>query len=137
MRHISHYNLWLGHVGDISDLSAIHAAGIKVLVDLAMNESPAKLSRDLAYCRFPLIDASGNPQWMLRAAINTVVFLLHSGIPTLVYCGAGMSRSPTIVGAAISKIQKCPLADGLAVALQSGTADISPGFLADVQAAIE
>ena len=37
-------------------------------------------------------------------AIQTVVSLLKQ-IPTLVYCGAGMSRSPAVVAAALSIVQ--------------------------------
>ena len=37
--------------------------------------------------------------------IQTVVFLLKKQIPTLVDCGAGMSRSPAVVAAALSIVQ--------------------------------
>lgn len=136
MRKLVGYKLWLGHVGDVENLSVIHSTGIKSLVDLALNESPAKISRDLVYCRFPLIDGSGNPLWLLRLAVNHIVFILQADVPTLVYCGAGMSRSPTIVGAAISIVKKCSLEDGLAIALQSGSADVSPGLLSDTKVAL-
>ena len=78
MRQIPGYSLWLGHVGDVRDLRGIHTAGILAIVDLAMNETPATVTRELAYCRFPLIDGSGNPRWLLRAAVETVACLLRS-----------------------------------------------------------
>ncbi len=133
MRRIPGYSLWLGHVGDVRDLRGIHAAGIRAVVDLALNEPPAALSRDLVYCRFPLIDGTGNPQWLVRRAVETVAGLLRSETPTLVSCGAGMSRSPCIAGAAIAQVQRCPAAEGLAIAHQSAAADVSPGLWAEVR----
>ncbi len=137
MHQIPGYSLWLGHVGDVRDLQGIHAAGIRALVDLALNEPPATVSRELVYCRFPLIDGTGNPRWLLRAAIQTVAVLLRCDTPTLVYCGAGLSRSPCIAGAAIAQVRGCPAAEGLIIALQSAAADVSPGLWAEVQEIVE
>src|SRR4051794_36196473 len=100
VRRIPGYPLWLGHVGDARDLSALLAAGIAAVVDLALNEPPVPLTRELVYCRFPLIDGGGNPRWMLRATVETVAGLMRAGVPTLVYCGACMSRTPSVAGAA-------------------------------------
>lgn len=133
MRRIPGYSLWLGHVGDVRDLSGVHTAGIRAVVNLALNEPPAMLSRELVYCRFPLIDGPGNPRWLLQTAVDTVAGLLRSDTPTLVYCGAGMSRSPCIAGAAIAQVRGCAAAEGLGIALQSATADVSPGLWAEVQ----
>ena len=101
MCRIEHYSLWLGHRGDVDDPRVIVETGILAVVDLALNESPASLSRDRTYCRFPLIDGTGNAPWLLQAAVDTVACLLRSGTSTLVYCSAGLSRSPCIAGAAI------------------------------------
>lgn len=133
MRQVPGLSLWIGHVGDVRDLDGIHAAGIVAVVDLAMNEPPAALTRELTYCRFPLIDGSGNPSWLLRMAVETVACLLRSGTPTLVSCGMGLSRSPCIAGAAIARVRGCPTAEGLAIATQSAAADVSPGLWAEVQ----
>ena len=135
MRRVSGYSLWLGHVGDVRDLRGLLSAGVLAVVDLALNESPAILTRELVYCRFPLIDGSGNPRWLLRAAVETVACLLRSDTPTLVYCGACMSRTPSVAGAAIALVRGCPLAEGLAVALHSGSADISPALWSEIQTA--
>ena len=105
--------------------------------DLALNEPPAILSRELVYCRFPLLDGTGNPRWLFRAAIEMVAALLRGDTPSLVYCGAGMSRSPCIAAAAISQIRGCPAAEGLAIALQSAAADVSPGLWAEVREIVE
>jgi protein-tyrosine phosphatase len=110
--------------------------GISAVVDLALNEPPAALPRDLAYCRFPLIDGPGNPRPLLRAAVETVACLLRSGTPTLVYCGAGMSRSPSVAGAAIALVKGLALAEGLDIALQSAPSDVSPGLWAEIHEAL-
>ena len=56
MRQVPGYQLWLGHVGDARDLRTVISTGIMALVDLAVNEPPATVTRDLVYCRFPLLD---------------------------------------------------------------------------------
>ena len=132
MRHVEGYPLWLGHVGDVANPQGIISAGILAVVDLALNDSPASLPRDRTYCRFPLIDGAGNPSWLLRTAVETVACLLRSDIPTLVYCSAGLSRSPCIAGAAIALARGRPLDQGLKFVLQSGPADVSPALWAEV-----
>jgi protein-tyrosine phosphatase len=133
LRKVTDYPLWLGHVGDVRDPSKLLAAGISAVVDLALNKQPATLPRELVYCRFPLIDGPGNPRARLRTAVETVASLLRSGTPTLVYCGAGMSRSPAVAGAAIALVTGCSLAEGLTVVSQSGARDVSPGLWAEIE----
>jgi hypothetical protein len=53
MRRVEGFTLWLGHVGDLVDRRTIIETGILAVIDLAAEESPAVLPRDLAYCRFP------------------------------------------------------------------------------------
>jgi hypothetical protein len=136
MRRVSEYPLWLGNVGDVRDLHWLFEEGISAVVDLALNEPPARLAREFVYCRFPLIDGAGNPRWVLRAAIETVAFLLRSGAPTLVFCGFGVSRTPSIAGAAIALVRGCAPAEGLAIAVRSAAADVSPALWLDIQAAL-
>jgi protein-tyrosine phosphatase len=107
-----------------------------VVVDLALNETPAPICRDLVYCRFPLIDGGGNPTWLLRAAVETVAGFLREGVPTLVFCGACMSRTPSVAGAAIALVRGCSPAEGLALAVQSAAADVSPALWSEIQALI-
>jgi protein-tyrosine phosphatase len=128
MRQLSGYSLWLGHCGDVRDLRAVLSAGILAVVDLALNEPPAHVTRELVYCRFPLVDGRGNPPWLLRAAVDCIANLLRSGIPTLVYCANGMSRSPCIAASAVSQVTGCPPAEALALVSASGPADISPAL---------
>jgi hypothetical protein len=137
LRQISGHPIWIGHAGDIRNPSAVLDAGIMAVVDLALNESPARLPRELIYCRFPLVDGSGNPRWLLRTAVETVACLLRSDTPTLVCCAAGMSRSPAVAGAAIALVRGCSLAEGLVAALQGGSGDVSPKLWAEIQASLE
>jgi protein-tyrosine phosphatase len=133
VRKVDGYPLWIGHVGDPGH---IVSNGILVVVNVAANEPPASLPRDLTYCRFPLIDGHGNPTWLLRVAVETVACLLGSGTPTLVHCGAGMSRSPCIAAAAIASVQGCDSDEALELVLQSGPADVSPALWTDIRAVI-
>jgi hypothetical protein len=137
MRQVPGYQLWLGHIGDCRDLRAVLATGILAMVDLALNEPPATVTRELVYCRFPLLDGSGNAPWLVRAVVETVAGFLRSGTPTLLFCGAGMSRTPTIAAAAIAHLRSCSLAEAVSVVAQSGPADLSPGLLAEVQALLD
>lgn len=93
MRNVIPNILWIGNALDVADLTQIYDAGIEAIVDLALDEKPAMLSRDLIYCRFPLNDGGGNPRQHLRAAVEGVESLIAKQIPTLVFCSAGMSRS--------------------------------------------
>jgi protein-tyrosine phosphatase len=136
VRQVAGYALWLGHVGNVRDLRGVLAAGVRAVVDLALNEPPAAITRELVYCRFPLTDGPGNPPWLLRLAVETLADLLRSGTPTLVYCSAGLSRSPALAAAAIAQVRGCLPAEGLAVVVQSGAADVSPGLWSEVQAVL-
>jgi hypothetical protein len=134
VRPIPGYPLWLGHVGDVRDLRAVLAAGIVAVVDLALNEPPAAVTRELVYCRFPLVDGAGNPPWLLRSAVETLAGLVRSGTPTLVFCGAGMSRTPAVAAAALSRACGVSPAEALVLIAQAGAADVSPGLWRDLQA---
>ncbi len=134
MRQLRPYSLWLGHVGDTWDLKSVLAEGISALVDLAAMEKPPTITRDLIYCRFPMVDGIGNPPWLLRLAVETVANLLRSEISTLVFCSAGMSRTPTIAAAALSVLSGQQVVDCLKLVTGSACADVSPGLLGEVQA---
>lgn len=133
IRRVAGYSLWLGHAGDVRDVPGLLAADISAVIDLAIEEASGPATRELVYCRFPLVDGPGNPRWMLRAAVEMVAGLIRDDVPTLVGCGAGLSRSPCIAGAAIAQVRGCPADEGLAVALGSSPADVSPGLWGDVR----
>lgn len=49
LRPLLDRRLWLGHAGDLRDPRSILAAGIEAVVELADNEAPASLPRDLIH----------------------------------------------------------------------------------------
>jgi hypothetical protein len=120
--------LWIGHAGDARNLRAVLDAGILALVDLAAAELPVPVTRDLVYCRFPLVDGPGNPSWLLRLAVDTTAALLRARTPTLVFCGAGMSRSPAIASAAIALVSGRPPETCLEELVASGPCDLASGL---------
>jgi hypothetical protein len=133
MRLIPPYRLNLGTALDARNLRLLYEREIAAVVDLAIEEPPAQLGRDIIYCRFPLIDGSGNSPPAIRLAIDTVASLIRNETRTLVACGAGMSRSPAIVAAALSlNCDKSP--DGCLLDLVQGQPhDVSPQLWVDVK----
>ena len=136
MRKITAHPLWLGHAGDVRDPTRLLDAGISAVVCVVASEPPLALPRDLVYCRFPLVDGAGNPDWLLRAAVETVASLLRAGTPTLVHCSAGISRSPAIGGAALALASGCSFGEGLKAVTESGASDVSPGLWEAIEAAM-
>jgi hypothetical protein len=136
MRELEPYSLWLGSVVDAWNLADLHREGVQAIVDLASNEAPIKLTRDLTYCRFPIVDGIGNNRTQLRLAIDTLEALLRAEVPTLVYCSAGMSRSPAVAAAAIARITRRPLVECLTHITAGHAHDVAPGFVCDVQAVL-
>ena len=105
MREILPNQLWIGNAGVGRDAEHLLQKGIATVINLAAEEPSPNLPRSMIYCHFPLTDGAPDDLSVLDMAIQTVVFLLTRQIPTLVYCGAGMSRSPAIVAAAFSIVQ--------------------------------
>ena len=138
MRRIDEYSLLLGNVGDVWDLSAVIGSGIEAIVDLALNEPALQsLPREIVYCRIPIVDAAGNPPGLLLLAVETVAGLLKRNIPTLVYCSAGLSRTPAVAGAAIAILRNCSLFEAMDFVAQNIPADVSPGLYNDLQAVVD
>jgi protein-tyrosine phosphatase len=136
MRPISGRALWLGHAGDLRDARAVTAAGVEAVVELADGEPLAVLPRDLVRCRFPLADGGGNPLWLVRLAAESVAALLRAGVPALVCCSAGLSRSVCVAAAGVALAEGRPLAEALAAVVGAGPADVSPGLLAQFHRAL-
>ena len=136
MRQLSPHRLWLGNIVDVRDLRNVLNQGIHAIVDLAAHEPPPTITRDLVYVRCPLLDNSGNSPWLVCLAVETVWRLLHAKVPTLVYCSAGMSRTPAVVAAALALETNRPLADCLQEITVNVPHDVSPGLISDVQAAM-
>jgi protein-tyrosine phosphatase len=128
MNQIHPYPLWLGHAGESRDYQKVFDLGVKVLIQLAAEEPSLQPPRELVYCRFPLLDGPGNRAELLFLAVSTVATLIKMHVPTLVACGAGMSRSPAVAAAALSMSFHEPPEKYLEKVLQHHPGDVSPGF---------
>ena len=129
--------LWIGNAGDARDVPRALNTGIKAIVDVAMEEPPVVYPRDITYCRFPLVDGAGNPENRLQVAIRTAGALIRSGIPTLIACGGGMSRAPSIAAAALAHATGIELHQALREVIGAGPRDVAPALWVSVQAASE
>ena len=102
MKQIHPHPLWLGHAGDGEAFRRLFDLGIEAVVQLAAEEPPIPLPRDLILCHFPLLDGVGNRPEVLSLAVETTAALVRGRTPTLLCCGAGMSRSPAVAAAALT-----------------------------------
>jgi hypothetical protein len=126
MREIIPERLWIGNAADARDVERVLAAGVAAVVDLAIEEPPAVLARTTVYCRFPIVDGQQDEPGVLRMAIDAVASLLRQEIPTLVTCGAGLSRAPAVAAAAISIVQGGSADERLQEIVSGHPHDISP-----------
>lgn len=129
-------NLILGNALDARDVRRLYEREIAAVVDLAIEEPPAQLGREIVYCRFPLVDGAGNADWLLRAAIKTTCGFVRDGIKSLVACSGGMSRSPAIVAAALALQNGNSLDDCLLELVAGHPHDVSPILWYDVKQVI-
>lgn len=128
MRQIQPYQLWIGHAGDGRAYHTLVDCGIRVVVQLALEESHTQPPHEVAVLRIPLLDGAGNDDFLISLAVKSVAELIRQNVPTLVCCSAGMSRSPAIVAAALSLAQDIPIDDCLKEVTDHHAADISPGL---------
>ncbi|MBI3408390.1 MAG: dual specificity protein phosphatase family protein [Planctomycetes bacterium] len=137
MKQIIPHCLWIGHAGDGRDFKQVHQAGIRAIVQLAIEEPPLACPRELIYCRFPLVDGSGNDNNLLLLAVHTLAKLLENRISTLVICGGGISRSPAISAAALAMAFNLTPADAIATVNSHAGLDVSPGLWRDLQLVVK
>lgn len=133
MRQIGDRGLWIGNAGDLRDARGVLSVGVEAVVELADSEQSATLPRDLVRCRFPLSDGGDNPPWLLRLAAETVAALLRAGVPSLVCCSAGMSRSICVAAAGVALAEERSFAQAMVDVVGSGPVDVSPGLCRQVQ----
>lgn len=131
MREV-HPQLWIGNALEARDLTQVLELGIEALVDLAIEEPPVSLVRELTCCRIPLLDGEGNSPEKLRLAVKTVASLIRAQTSTLVACGAGMSRSPAIAAAAIAMAEKANPEEVLQRIVAGFPHDVSPALWQDL-----
>jgi protein-tyrosine phosphatase len=137
MRQITPHALWLGHAGDGRDFRQVLDAGIAAIVQVAAAEPALQPPRELICCRFPLVDGPGNDRKLLSLTITTLANLLEKNIPTLVCCGAGMSRSPAIAAAALSMVYQEEPDECLKQIAEHHPHDVLPGLWAEVKRFLE
>jgi hypothetical protein len=135
MRRVPDRKLWLGNAGDLREPRAALECGVEAVVELADNEAPAMLPRDLIRYRFPISDGGENPTWILSLAVEAVASLVKADVPTLVACSAGMSRSVAVVAAALAIVENRSASDLLRQVAGGGPADVSPGLWKQIQSA--
>jgi protein-tyrosine phosphatase len=128
MNQMLPYPLWIGHAGDGRDYRRLLDVGIKAVVQLAIEELPLQPPRELVYLRFPLRDGADNPDGILGLAVGALVSLLRQRLPTLVCCGAGMSRSPAVAAVAVGLVTGEPAEEILKRFLTGRPGDLSPGL---------
>jgi hypothetical protein len=133
MRQVPSYPLWLGHAGDGRDVRQILDAGIKAVVQLAIDEPAPQLTRDLLFFRFPLVDGSDNHYHVVLLALGSVAHLLKMRLPTLLCCGHGMSRTPAVAAGAIAILEGIDPDDSLKRITTGYPADVTPGLWMDVK----
>ena len=133
MREIIPSQLWLGNAMDVRNLRRIHDLGISAIVDLAFEESVPQITREIIYCRFPIVDGSGNTPELLSAAIETTASFIRNCVPAMVACSAGMSRSPAIVAAALALVHGESPDNSLQQLITGNPHDLSPPLWCDVK----
>jgi protein-tyrosine phosphatase len=133
MREVDPLKLWLGNARDARSPRALHDVGVETVVDLAIEEPVAQLTRDLIYCRIPIHDGAENAPRSLAIAIEITASLIRREIPTLVACSAGMSRSPSIIAAALSLVRQRAPDEMLKEIIDGNPNDVSPALWADVK----
>ena len=134
MREAITHCLWLGNALEARDVSVVLRLGVVAIVDLAMEEPAIHFPRDIVYCRIPLVAGSGNRPEIIRAAVELTASFIDSRVPTLVACGAGMSRSPIIVAAALSRVDGRSLEQALDDITMGVAHDVSTSLWAETKA---
>lgn len=132
MIQVEPYLLWIGHLGEGRALEKLERQGIRAVVQLAVEERPLELPREMIFYRFPLVDGCGNDADLLGLAIAAVASLVRRQIPALVCCGAGMSRSPSIAAAGIAISEIMPPEQALQIVNKHHRTDVLPGLWQEI-----
>jgi protein-tyrosine phosphatase len=128
MDQILPHRLWIGHAGDSRNYPHLLEIGIEAIIQVAIEELPLQPPRELVYMRFPLADGGGCQAELINLAITAVASLIVSGVPTLISCAAGMSRSPAIAAAALAVANRSTPELSLREVARYRRADVSPGL---------
>jgi len=104
MLNIPDTNLWLGTAQDLRQIPQCLKQGITAIVDLAIEEPVPTMPRVTNYCRFLVTDDGENDPANLQAAISVSTVFLQGGHAAAICCNAGLSRSPSIAAAILSRV---------------------------------
>ena len=127
MRVVLDGRLWLGNAGDLRDPTVLDRQGIRAVVQVALEERPPQLPRELLCCHFPIVDGENEPS-VVAVALEAAAALVRTATPTLICCGAGMSRSPAIAAGALAIATEAD-PDGCLMQIISGQPhDVSPAL---------
>ena len=137
MHEVISGRLWIGNAVEARDLGRLLEMGVAALVDLAIEELPASVVRELVYCRIPLIDGASNPPERLQLEVQTVASLIRQDTPTFVFCGAGMSRSPAITAGALAVVEGADPNVVLQRIVAGYPHDVSPALWQEVTACLQ
>lgn len=128
MRTVPGFGLWIGNRGDVRLPGQARKAGIDAIVDLAVEEVPLPFHREGVLLRVPLCDGGGNSKELLVLAVTAVEGLVRSGLPTLVVCSAGLSRSPAVAAWACANVSGRSANEVLAEISRAGPTDVAPAL---------
>ncbi len=134
MDQIAPHRLWVGHAGEERDFRALFAAGLKAVVEVAVEVPPSPTPRELIACRFPLIDGPGNDPEVLEMALRMVAALVKAQVPTLICCDGGVSRAPALAAAGLALAHGEPPWNCLQRVVARHRCDVSPGLWNEVTA---
>lgn len=137
MIQVEPYLLWIGHLGEGQALEKFERQAIRAVVQLAVEERPLELPREMIFYRFPLVDGCGNDAELIGLAVAAVASLVRRQIPALVCCGAGMSRSPSIAAAGIAIAETMAPAQALQIVNKHHRTDVLPGLWQEIVDVIE
>lgn len=118
---------------DARDLKSIYDQQIRAVVDLAINEPPAQLGREIIYCRFPLNDGDVSNDGLIAITVRTVAAMIQNNTRTIVACSAGMSRAPTIAAASIALLTGRDPDECLLDLISNAPNDVSPILWAQIK----
>lgn len=128
MRQVSPFPLYLGNAADGEDYRAVLDQGIQAIVQVAAEEPSLAPPRDLVYCRFPIVDGPGNDAKLLEMATATLARLVQQRVPTLVCCGAGLSRAPAVAALALARAHGQGPEEWLKRLAEHFPSDVAPGL---------
>jgi protein-tyrosine phosphatase len=137
MREVLTKVVWIGNAIDARDISRVLQYGIQAVVDVAIEEKPAVFPRDILYCRVPLNDGAGNRPEFLRTAVEVAMQLIAAKCPSLICCGAGMSRSPAVAAMAMARLRGESPEKVLLEIAEKGPHDVSPLLWGELCHAVE